>query len=91
MFKTFYALNLFSELRTLYDQYLDARTKYFFYRERLSKELSLQPLAAPVHVGRYDMTKQQPHLTQMNKSIVMQPGQMTASAPAMQYSTAPVR
>ncbi|KAI6190520.1 hypothetical protein M3Y97_00126900 [Aphelenchoides bicaudatus] len=77
------------ELGTLYEQYMDARTKYFFFRERLSKELSMQPLASQssMHVGRYDMTKQS--LPQMSKPLVMQPGQMTASAPAMQYSTAP--
>ncbi|KAH7730702.1 RNA-binding protein lark [Aphelenchoides avenae] len=54
------------ELRTLYDQYLESRTRYFFYRERLGKELSLQPggaaaSAAPnagtAHLGRIDLTR----------------------------------
>jgi hypothetical protein len=29
----------FSELRTLYEQYLESRTRYIFYRDRLVKEL----------------------------------------------------
>ncbi|CAD5231620.1 unnamed protein product [Bursaphelenchus xylophilus] len=56
------------ELRNLYNQYIESRTKYFFYRERLSKELAMQPHvatssvpAAPV-VARFDMTKANPQV-----------------------------
>ncbi|CAD5225041.1 unnamed protein product [Bursaphelenchus okinawaensis] len=56
------------ELRNLYSQYMESRTKYFFYRERLSKELSMQPQIAtapaasvPV-VARFDMTKANPQV-----------------------------
>uniref|UniRef100_A0A914HII0 RNA-binding protein 4 n=1 Tax=Globodera rostochiensis TaxID=31243 RepID=A0A914HII0_GLORO len=36
------------ELRTLYEQYLESRTRYFFYREQLNKELRLQDVSAAV-------------------------------------------
>lgn len=71
-------------MRTLYEQYRDARTKYFFYRERLSKELALQA-SIPVHVGRIDMTRTQPQSLIQN-TPVLGANQMSASAPAMQYS-----
>uniref|UniRef100_A0A915D175 RRM domain-containing protein n=1 Tax=Ditylenchus dipsaci TaxID=166011 RepID=A0A915D175_9BILA len=53
------------ELKTLYEQYLESRTRYFFYRERLTKEMKLvgQQLDVPlvagatsVHLGRLDLT-----------------------------------
>lgn len=34
-------------MRTLYEQYLDSRTRYFFYREQLNKELRLNNSAPP--------------------------------------------
>lgn len=55
------------ELRTLYEQYLESRTRYYFYKERLTKELKLQPPAStsttlsifnqPIHIGTIDLTK----------------------------------
>uniref|UniRef100_A0A7E4UQ69 RRM domain-containing protein n=1 Tax=Panagrellus redivivus TaxID=6233 RepID=A0A7E4UQ69_PANRE len=58
------------ELRTLYEQYIDSRSRYHFFRDRLSKELSLQPNGAPVaaavipgiapnpvNLGRVDLTR----------------------------------
>uniref|UniRef100_A0AC34PY99 RRM domain-containing protein n=1 Tax=Panagrolaimus sp. JU765 TaxID=591449 RepID=A0AC34PY99_9BILA len=52
------------ELKPLYDQYIDSRTRYHYFREKLSKELSLQPggvvapsAAAPVNLGRIDLTR----------------------------------
>lgn len=59
---------IFRELHTLYEQYLESRIKYFFYRERLEKELKIQPgyvapvlistdPNAPIHLGRVDLTK----------------------------------
>lgn len=55
-------------MRTLYEQYLESRIKYFFYRERLEKELKIQPGYVapvpisndpniPIHLGRVDLTK----------------------------------
>ncbi|KAI1719612.1 RNA recognition motif domain-containing protein [Ditylenchus destructor] len=55
------------ELEQLYIQYREARLKYFFFRERLSKELKIQPEAvnttaaplqssAPIHLGRVNLT-----------------------------------
>jgi hypothetical protein len=70
-------------LRTLYDQYRDARTKYFFYRERLSKELALQA-SVPVHVGRIDMTRTQPQSLIQN-TPVLGASAMQYSAPAVSY------
>ncbi|KAI1720529.1 RNA recognition motif domain-containing protein [Ditylenchus destructor] len=55
------------ELQVLYTQYLESRTRYHFFRDRLSKELKIQPEAvnttaaplqnaAPIHLGRVNLT-----------------------------------
>lgn len=73
---------------------MDARTKYFFYRERLSKELSMQP-TIPMHLGRFDMTRSQPHqlMAQMASKPTMMMPQATpvlaSTQPTLQYSAPP--
>ncbi|KAI6238224.1 putative 2-oxoglutarate dehydrogenase E1 component DHKTD1-like protein, mitochondrial [Aphelenchoides fujianensis] len=79
------------ELRTLYDQYLESRTRYFYYRERLSKELSLQPQAAqPMHVGRIDMTRAPQMIpAAAPKPVAMMPQAVPAAQPTIVQYAAP--
>ncbi|KAI6214014.1 hypothetical protein M3Y94_00219000 [Aphelenchoides besseyi] len=78
------------ELRTLYDQYVETRNRYFYYRERLSKELALQPQVAaqPVHVGRIDMTRTSQMIQSAAKPVTLmqQPPVQTQQAPPVQYA-----
>ena len=50
---------IFSELKALYEQYKDSRSRYHYFREKLQKEMSLQPAATPPvgAVGRVDLTR----------------------------------
>uniref|UniRef100_A0A914P007 RRM domain-containing protein n=1 Tax=Panagrolaimus davidi TaxID=227884 RepID=A0A914P007_9BILA len=51
------------ELKTLYEQYKDARSRYHYFRDRLQKELSLQAAnGTPTGNGpvRIDLTRTQP-------------------------------
>uniref|UniRef100_A0A914DRU6 RRM domain-containing protein n=1 Tax=Acrobeloides nanus TaxID=290746 RepID=A0A914DRU6_9BILA len=77
------------ELRTLYDQYLESRTRYFYFRERLAKELShqpstpqTQPAAQPI---RIDLTKPLNPM-QSNIPAQIQP-QYNIQIPANQQTT----
>ena len=49
----------FSELRALYEQYKESRSRYHYFREKLQKELSLQAVTTPPigAVGRVDLTR----------------------------------
>uniref|UniRef100_A0A183BJV0 RRM domain-containing protein n=1 Tax=Globodera pallida TaxID=36090 RepID=A0A183BJV0_GLOPA len=57
------------ELRTLYEQYLESRTRYFFYREQLNKELRLQDVSAAVATATVP-TIQYSNATDTNPPII---------------------
>ena len=40
----------FSDLIPLYEQYLESRTKYFYFRERLMKEVKVRAQLAPYNL-----------------------------------------
>ncbi|CAK5073295.1 unnamed protein product [Meloidogyne enterolobii] len=48
------------ELQKLYEQYKDSRTRYFFYREQLLKELRLQPPQQQQQILQNDQHSQPP-------------------------------
>jgi hypothetical protein len=73
----------------LYDQYLESRTRYFYFRERLAKEIShqpstpqTQPAAQPI---RIDLTKPLNSM-QPNMPAQIQP-QYNIQIPANQQTT----
>ena len=73
---------IFSELRTLYDQYLESRTKYFFFREQLSKELRLQGVLSVASQKPEESVIKRIDLTHMYRQTV-QPAIESFSVPTV--------